>query len=182
MSSNVSRRAAHARSFYFDMGASLFNSGGGGPSQSWLCETYALRGVQWTGIFAWEAEHLDPVRVWSEIPGPLHPIYHWYNVPVNPEPEHPDNALRHLRAVARPEDFVVVKLDIDNTIVESALMAQILSDPALMGLIDELYFEHHVDTPPMYPYWGALPGSTLADTYAIFTTLRKRGVLAHSWV
>lgn len=181
---NVSKKVRPpARAFFFDLGASLYNSGIGGASQSWFEDMYAARGVQWDGIFAWEVTPQDPTLVWCQIPAHLKPVYHWFNIPVNAEPGHPDNALDYIRATALPEDFVVLKLDIDNTPVEEALVMQIIRDPELLGLIDEFYFEHHVNTQPMNRYW-LMQGApqTLADSYRIFTALRDRGVIAHAWV
>jgi hypothetical protein len=181
---NASRKlTAHSKAYYFDLGASLYNSGSGGSSQDWFVETYERRGIRWDGIFAWEAGPQDSATVWSQIPAHLKPIYHWYNIPAHSDPEHPDNALNHIMRIARPEDYVVVKLDIDNTPVEEALMSQILFSSRLRGLIDDLFFEHHVNTPPMNGYWqtDASP-RTLADTYRIFSTLRSNGIAAHSWV
>lgn len=182
---NASRKlAAHSsKAYYFDLGASLYHSGSGGSSQDWFVEAYERRGVRWDGIFAWEMKPHAPVDVWASIPAHLKPIYHWYNIPTSPDPTHPDNALNHIVHVARPEDFVVLKLDIDNTEVEEALVNQILFSTRLRGLIDEFFFEHHVNTPPMHRYWQT-EGSprSLADTYRIFSTMRSAGIIAHSWV
>ena len=49
--------------------------------------------------------------------GELRPLYHWYNVPANPDPASWNNPLKHLRAVATPEDYVLFKLDVDNNAV-----------------------------------------------------------------
>ena len=115
------------KAYYFDMGASLYDSGAGGASQSWFVETYESRGIRWDGIFAWEAKPHPAGQVWGKLPARLKPIYRWYNVPVSPKPGHPDNALDYIRRIARPEDFVLVKLDIDTTPVEEALVGQILA-------------------------------------------------------
>jgi hypothetical protein len=185
---NVSRKTTASpsytpRSFYFDLGASTYTAGYGGASQSWFVETYASRGIQWDGIYGWEARAQPPSDVWRQIPPHLKPIYHWYNIPVSPEPNHPDNALDYIKRVARPEDFVLLKIDIDNTPVEEALVSQLLASNELLGLVDEFYFEHHVNTTPMYPSWRTFDSPrTLEDTYRIFTTLRSKGVLAHAWV
>ena len=169
------------RSYYFDLGASLYNSGAGGPSQKWFVETYEKRGIQWDGIFAWEMEPLDPKTVWGLIPSHLKKIYHWYNIPVSPD--HADNALNFIRDIARPQDFVLLKIDIDNSPIEEALVDQILASSELQGLIDEFYFEHHVNTKPMHGAWGTADSPRmLADTYRIFSTLRRNGIVAHSWV
>lgn len=171
------------KAYYFDLGASLYNSGAGGASQKWFVETYEARGVRWDGIFAWEMKPHSPDKAWRLIPARLKPIYHWYNIPVSPVPGHADNALDFIRRTARPEDFVLMKLDIDATSVEEAIVDQILASDELLGLIDELYFEYHVHTPPMFPYWGRVSSSrTLASTYRVFFALRSKGVIAHSWV
>jgi hypothetical protein len=171
------------KSYLFDLGASLYNSGAGGASQQWFVETYESRGVSWDGIFAWEASVYPPDQLWSLVPRHLKPIYHYYNVPVNPELGHSDNALEYIRSVANPADFVVLKIDIDNTPVEEALIQQILASDELLGLIDEFYFEHHVNTKPMHKYWNTDSSPrTLVDTYRIFTAMRRRGIRAHGWV
>ena len=43
------------RAFFFDVGASIYNTGAGGASQSWFVETYRRGGVEFDRIFAWEA-------------------------------------------------------------------------------------------------------------------------------
>ena len=75
------------------------------------------------------------------------------------------------------------KIDIDNSPVESSLIDQLLASDDLLQLVDELYFEHHVNVAPMYDAWNTQKEkATLADTYRIFSTLRSKGVIAHSWV
>jgi hypothetical protein len=45
--------------------------------------------------------------------------------------------------VAKPEDFVVIKLDIDHTQLELAIIHTILNVPEIRELVDEVYFEYH---------------------------------------
>ena len=104
------------------------------------------------------------------------------NIPVNAAPGHADSALSYILSIAKPEDFVVLKLDIDNSAVETRLLEQILENSQLQSLIDEFYFEHHVDVAPMHKYWGAVQGPKLQDTYRILGQLRARGMYAHAWV
>lgn len=118
--------------------------------------------------------------VWQRVPGRLKPIYHWYNVPVTTEPG--DNPLDFIVQMTTVDDYVVVKLDIDNSSLETRLMHIMLGSRDVMSRVDELYFEHHIDVGPMRKYWGAVPGTSLADTYRLFAELRLRGVAAHSWV
>jgi len=169
-------KAPTARHLLFDVGASLYDEGSGGASQRWIVEQYP---GEWDGIWAWEATPLAPADVWHRIPAHLRPVYHWYNIPVNADGNDP---LRFIRAVATRADFVVLKIDIDNSPLENAIMAKLLASDDTLALVDELYFEHHVDVAPMWPYWGRIPGTSLADTYALFGELRRRGVVAHSWV
>lgn len=90
--------------------------------------------------------------------------------------------------MAHPDDFVVFKLDIDNTAVEVEIILTILRTPDLIARIDELFWEHHVSgSPTQWAGWGDLsrePGShsTLESSYRLFTRLRQAGIRAHSWV
>ena len=87
-----------------------------------------------------------------------------------------------LKNVTATQDFVVVKLDIDTPAVESELVQQLLEDPVLQSLVDVFYFEHHIRTRDFEWAWGRFGyQQTLVDSYTIFTALRKRGILAHSW-
>ena len=167
--------ASTGRFFYFDFGASVFDGGEGGSSQQWVVQRYA--GVVWDGIWAWGAKEHTPADVWRRIPTRLHPVYHWYNIlALYSDP------VVFINAVADVSDYVVLKIDIDNSAVETAMVRRLLQSPDTLARVDELYFEHHVDVEPMWPYWGRVPGTELADTYRLFAELRHRGVVAHSWV
>ena len=186
---NVSRKLETSapgyepKAFYFDLGASFYASGVGGASQSWFIETYEKRGIAWRGIFAWEATPQDPSKTWQAIPARWKPYYHWYNIPVSSDPDHADNALRYIKTVARPEDYVLLKIDIDHPATENALVDQLLASRELLALVDEIYYEHHVNVAPMHRHWKTQASRQyLADTYRVFDALRRRGVLAHSWV
>jgi hypothetical protein len=68
-----------------------------------------------------------------------------FNIPATADPESEANPWNILRKVATPQDYVVVKLDIDNTPVEEQFIAQLQASSDLSSLIDEFYFEHHVN-------------------------------------
>ena len=111
-------------------------------------------------------------------------------VPMSPlrersaEPMSPLNPLVHLKAITAPEDFVVLKLDIDTASIELRLIEQLLADAALVGRVDELYWEHAVRmSPMMHQGWARdRPTQTLKDSYELFSRLREAGIRAHSWV
>ena len=97
----------------------------------------------------------------------------------------------HLRSLAKPEDFVGFKLDIDTPAIELSIVQQILADPHGVGrLIDEFYWEHVVVNTPMQNFgWRhdlrRVPPrerQTLRDRYRFFRELREMGIRAHSWV
>jgi hypothetical protein len=58
----------------------------------------------------------------------------YYNIPINPCADSPDNILNYIRALTTPEDYVVVKIGVDNTEVEMALISQILQSKELQSL------------------------------------------------
>jgi len=172
-----------ARAFYFDLGASSWTQGGGGASQQWVDHVYRSCGVKFTGYYMWEASPMNPGDIFKEIPDDVMPYYHWYNIPAFTGKGAKDNPLTLLRILTRPEDYVVVKIDIDNTLVEYEFVAQILADPELLNLVDDFFWEHHVNVQEMYPWWTTqYDKQTLKDTYELFRKFRNAGVRAHSWV
>lgn len=173
------------RGLFFDLGASLFHTGNGGASMSWFVAQYRMRGISFDRIFAWEAKYYTDATIYATMPLQIVDRISYYNLPANATPGAKHNPWRTLRAVAAQADFVVVKIDIDNTPVEEALLDQLLADRALSVLVDELYFEHHVLSTPMWHYgWegGTVTNHTLVHSYDLFSQLRQRGVRAHSWV
>ncbi len=224
------RNLTIGKNWYFDLGASLWDEGGGGASQKWIHETYKARGVNFDGIFAWEASSHDPKIVWGKIPGELRcvvdcpllnvclyvkfgllgclfdvglvmwfffffffffffvktherHVYRWFNIPANPDVQHPDNPLAVLRKVVKREDFLVLKLDIDNTPIEEQFIAQLMGDESLSALVDEMFFEHHYNMEPLVTLgWGGGLNKTMDDSAKIFLGLRRKGVRIHVWV
>jgi hypothetical protein len=170
---------------FFDLGASLYNKGSGGASTKWFVDEYRALGIPFDRIYAWEATPHRDAAIYEAMPEAIMDRTAYYNVPVDATVGAKHNPWRTLRAVATPRDFVVVKIDIDNSTVEEALIAELLEDRALASLVDELYFEHHVLNTPMWRYgWRFLTKTrhTLADSYALFGQLRELGIRAHSWV
>jgi len=177
--------AGRTRALLFDLGASLYHTGGGGASMSWFVNQYRARGISFDRIFAWEAKQYTDATIYATMPASIVDRIAYYNLPANTTPGNKHNPWRTLRAVATPNDFVVVKVDIDNTPVEEALLAQLLSDRALSSLVDEFYFEHHVLNTPMWHYgWkrDTVTTHTLVHSYDLFSQLRELGIRAHSWV
>ena len=98
----------------------------------------------------------------------------------------PRNPLTLLNAVCRRCDFIVIKIDVDVSALEEAWLNQITASDELAACIDVLFFEHHVGVPHVMAqnWWGSHRYSKAGDVttpYKLFNTLRRKGVLAHSW-
>lgn len=172
------------KAFFFDLGASLYAEGMGGASQEWFVETYLKRGVHFDRILAWEATPHAPLDIYDSVPAAVVSKLTYFNVPADPKPGAKHNPLRILKEITKPDDFVVIKIDIDTSFVETALLRQIMEEPELHALIDELYYEHHVAASPLHwTDWRESVGdAVLGDSYRNFTRLREVGIRAHPWV
>ena len=187
-----------AKRLFFDAGASVYDECWWGCTK-WFVDSYRANGIEFDRILAWEAASVNHTKFWEAVPRDLKPRFSYYNTPVSGDPRSGDNLWYHVKALAREADYVVVKLDIDNNPLETALVRQLLADDALLGLIDEFFWEHHVWGSPLRKTrvslfgtknigWGThMPAkgsqdSALHDSYRILTKLREAGVRAHSYV
>lgn len=180
------------RIYYFDLGASLYLSGGGGASQSWFIDTYKSRGIVFDRILAWEGTFHSPDEIFNEYPPDVYSKVSYFNVLAQTGKNDSANPVRILKQIAHKDDYVVFKLDIDNAPVEMEFINQILEDSSISDLIDEFYFEHHVAGTPMERSWFGGPHflseqerkkhMNFMDSLELFRKLRDRGIKAHSWV
>lgn len=176
------------KKYFFDVGASIYSAGHGGDSQKWFVDSFRLKGIEFDHIYGWEAKPTKPSKHWDTVPADIKRKSSWFNIPARSKKGHPDNPWTFVREIAKTEDFVVVKIDIDTPVVEIELVKQLLEDPVLLSLVDEFYFEHHVHGSPMqFRGWGDLRGQKVSypgieHSYKIFQSLREKGVRAHSWV
>jgi len=172
------------KNFYFDLGASLWDSGCGASSQDWLHAAYKSFCKKFDHIYAWEAEARTAVEVMGVLPADVKPKYHWFNVPADPVEGAPDNPMRFILSETLPDDFVLLKIDIDNWLVEEAFVRQILGSPELQTRIDEMFWEHHVNFEPMAVQWTTAVHQefNMTDSLNLFNQFRKLGIRIHSWV
>jgi hypothetical protein len=181
------------RALLFDLGSTRWDSSPDpetGPyGARWLVDAYAGLGIEFDSVYAWEARAVDARDYFGSMPLALAGRWHFYNFPVA-GPRHgeaaqgaqlgPEDPLELLRAAARPSDFVVLKVDIDTERLEESIVVQLLLDEQLGALVDDLYFEHHVQNNVVLG-WGGGWARDLKDSIDLFQALRRRGIRAHSW-
>eukprot|EP00667_Euglena_gracilis_P016347 EG_transcript_17098 len=181
----------HARAYFFDVGSTFYDSGNCGYNDSlaWFVDTFRQKGFNFHRIFLWEMTRIDHTKYWERVPTEAVHRMQFFNTAASDDPQHAMNPLRLMLKVARPEDYVVLKLDIDNNEVEVNLIQQLLHNPKLVALVDELFWENHVHHHPLSDGggWGDLhrlrgPCSTGLGSYECFRQLRAAGIRAHSWI
>ena len=171
------------RVIIFDLGASTYSAGLGGASQQWFVDTLKSRGFDVDEYYGWEVTQMSDKDILDPVPKELWPHYHYFNIPAPTGIDDLANPLNMLKAVSKPSDYVLLKLDIDNSIVEMEFVRQLLNSTELHSLVDEFFFEHHVNFQPMNGYWGTQnEPEELPDSYEIFGSLRNVGIRAHGWV
>ncbi|CAF2491283.1 unnamed protein product [Rotaria sp. Silwood2] len=159
-----------------DIGSSYFKSRNENTAEigtKWFYDYFKEKSIRFNRIIAYEYEKLETRRVWDELPDDVYSIYTFINVGVEVEMEK-FNPWKMLEAIAKPDDYVVIKLDIDKPPLESALMKQLLGkkNPAKY-LIDELFFEKHISDN------RKSKEDKLKDSYELFTKLRQYGIRMH---
>jgi hypothetical protein len=154
------------------------------PGTRWLVERYRDLGVNFTDLFAWELEPKPGFAFFEGMPPDLVVATHFYNFGVSAEAGHPANPLTVLKAVARPGDFVVFKLDIDTGSIEAPIVEALLADDHARSLITDFYYELHYRGKDMHLFWrySFTPDSPdLVGAAAIFRALREKGLKAQMW-
>ena len=132
-------------------------------------------GVTWGD--AWEARELPGNAWWAGVPVDVMARLHFYNTPVVPT-----QFAQHLKLSARADDFVAIKLDIDNTPMEMEIIDVIRN---MSDLVDEFYFEYHYYYDGLNFGWGTLDevrDEHNADSaLRLMSELRRAGIRAHFW-
>jgi len=180
------------RVMLFDLGASMFNDREM-PGLSWMYPKYSSLGLQLTDLYAWEVRKKDGFTFFEGMPLALSAATHFYNfgVDMNAGPDSAANPLSVIKQVSRKEDYVILKIDIEVTRIEEEVVEALLRDPTALGLVDDLYWEHHVSIKSMKKWWDLRPekeetmpdveGEGVKRTIKYLRSLRSRGVRAHAW-
>lgn len=168
------------RALMADMGASTWSHAAGAR---WIVLRNEQAGIHMEHIWTWEATPKHGEEYFAEASAEQRARIHFYNFPVNDVEGHVNNPWTLIRASARVDDYVSVKLDIDAAAIETELVRQLNDDARLHGLVDEFFYEHHVDCADLNWMGWAGYGFPHNVSYSIelFTSLRKLGVRAHMW-
>jgi len=173
----------HSKLIFIDMGASLnFHEDINGEMPAiYIHSIYSKFGFKFDHIYAYEVDPKYPAKVYEVIPDELQSSWHWINVGVDARKCAKMNPFTMIVDSFTPDDFIVVKLDIDTPVVEHALVKQLREDPTLLQLVDHFYFEHHVHQKELAgPWTGTMEGSVGASL-ELMNELRKNRVAAHYW-
>jgi hypothetical protein len=168
----------------FDIGCSLFNGVNNDTVSSplqgarWFYEYFRLNSLHFDRIIAFDRAQYSTRTYWNQIPDDLMGILTFIGVGV--EQRGKLNPWNILKTIAKIDDYVIIKLDIDTPMLENEFIQQVLTDKSISSLIDEMFFEMHVSVNEMKVYWLDQPGQ-LKDTYVVFTKLRQIGIRMHSW-
>mmetsp|Transcript_18087 Transcript_18087/g.42260 ORF Transcript_18087/g.42260 Transcript_18087/m.42260 type:complete len:425 (+) Transcript_18087:106-1380(+) len=173
--------------YYFDAGAGVWTKMNTiPPSQEWYYALYKGKCVNLDGYWMWERGLNKPEEIFNRVPDSELAKYHYFNVGVVADRNSKYNPLNHIKAVAKPDDYVMFKLDIDNTPIEEGIVHHLLADKEVQGLIDEFFWEHHINMNPVAKkswFGHAIPSKTgQKDSIKIFRQLREMGIRAHSWI
>lgn len=96
----------------FDLGSTRWMDSES-PGMRWLHDTYAGIGLPFSDVYAWEPVASRYADTWAGMPPEVQASMHFYNMGVTGASDSNQNPFNILKAVARPSDFVVFKMDID---------------------------------------------------------------------
>lgn len=130
---------------------------------------------------------LEPQDFWSMVPQKLVAMYHFFNAPISSNIKDRHSPSRIIKQIAREDDFVSYKLDVDTSNVELPIVQEMLDDAQLISLIDEFFFEFHIHCEVMkYCGWDTKEDwngmkLNVESSMKMFSELRHKGLRAHFW-
>ena len=119
---------------------------------------------------------LETVTTFHNVPVTVHGSYDGFTADTS------SSALDALLSIAKPEDIVIFKLDIDMPLLERGLVDRIITEPALYSRIDEFFYEDHYisNASEMGQYWNE-GHTSIYQSFSLFQSLRRLGIMAHVW-
>lgn len=178
--------AQSGRVLLFDVSAPDSRAGTAGGRAA-LVNLFGGRCTPVQAMWVWSTVAADSADddVQMQLVRPLRPAVHFVSgADAAPGDEEWVSPLTHIRTEASVHDLVILRLDIADEAVEAAVVSELLGDPHLMGLVDEMFWSHRADFVPMSSPGAPWAGSQNMYTQALemFGKLRHGGVRVHPWV
>jgi len=185
------------RHIFYDLGCTVYSNGlplaydvGGArsPSLPLFDHMYAQQCLPLDHLYGWEMTEHEPSSWWDPVPAAVRPRLTFYNVAIEEDYQSDASFSSHLKAAAKPEDFVAIKVDIDHVAVELPIVKGIARRSDITALVDEVYFEYHFDFDDLDFGWHSQKGGeshvndTVDDALALMSELRRAGVRSHFWI
>jgi hypothetical protein len=171
----------HRRVLLYDLGCSIYKENASGSLLSsipQLVQMYSKNCMNVDHVFAWEARQIP--NWYSDVPDHMKHKISFKNKPVSVR-----EFVNVLLYTARHEDYVIVKLDIDNTELELQLIDAIKE----LHIVDELLFEYHYWFDNLNFGWMNMGWNYSSNTIhnadsalRLMTKLRRNGIRAHFWI
>ena len=148
----------------------------------WFVDRFGRFDLDFDRILMFDYSFRSPQDVYQNVTHDILAKVSFFNVGVSAALDAAFNPWNILKSLAHKKDYVVVKLDIDTPLIENALINQLLHDAEVASLVDEMFYEHHVNVRAMHRYWRTERSRlTLNDSYQTFQRLRVMGIRMHSW-
>jgi len=173
------------RSWYFDAGASSWDKGAGGPSLIYFYSMWERHGIDFDRILAFEMSVPESEFFYSMPPYVRYRTTYQQTAVVSNAKDH---SVKNpflptlIKEKVTPNDYVLLKLDIDSPTIEVGSILHILDDPD--NQIDEIFWEHHISGNYLLTReWGKRnPKTTIRESMDLFLRMRQQGIRAHSWI
>jgi hypothetical protein len=170
------QHAFFGRKLLFDLGTSSFPTGLG-----WFMEHYKAHGIIFDEIWAWELRPMPAKEYWDLVPKEIQPKLHFYNTGVNTDIFDQNSPVHILEKVYKQGDYLVFKLDIDNSDLELPMIAHFQAHAQKYNsLFSDILFEMHYNGTNVEQWFGNSPKNYL-QTLELFHDARKSGLRIHYW-
>lgn len=192
----VEPTTGRGRNLLFDLGSGAYSSCRAGTAGCAIGSSlpffeglYARACILFDKVYAWESVPMPAEDFWWDVPLEMRGLLTFFNMGVKPEPPERgaerNSFLGMLEVTAKPDDFVVIKVDIDHPATELSIVRGILASDSLTRLVDELFFEFHFTFDDLDFGWGGAKktrGHSVDDALELMQALRRKGIRTHFWV
>ena len=196
---SLSNCRGHGRNLLFDLGASIGYaerstsglSSGTGASLPLLERLYAQRCMRFDEIYAWEAVRRDASDWFRHADADTRRRVHFFNYAIEEGTKAQavagtytggQSAMAALLHAARPEDYVVLKIDFDPG-PEDLVAQALLNRPELAALVDEVLWDYRFVFGAGLNLFGRKKKGLddVDQALKTMTAFRQRGIRAHFW-